>query len=103
MKERTPVAANGRDEAVVITDRRRNIINRAQLAVITLMLWCQATMADLRERLDRNQPELVRGQALVEYALILVLIAVAVIVVLHFIGGSAQNTLGNVGNTIQNG
>ena len=40
------------------------------------------------------------GQALVEYALILALIAIVVIAVLHFLGGSVSNTIGNVANTV---
>lgn len=40
------------------------------------------------------------GQALVEYALILALVAIVVIVVLHFLGHTVSNTLGNVGNAV---
>ncbi len=40
------------------------------------------------------------GQALVEYALILALIAIVVIVALHFLGGAVSNTLNNVGQNI---
>jgi len=43
------------------------------------------------------------GQALVEYALILALVAIAAIVGLHFLGQTAQNTLNNVANTVSNG
>jgi pilus assembly protein Flp/PilA len=43
------------------------------------------------------------GQALVEYALILALIAVAALLALHFLGGVAANTLNNVAENIQNG
>ncbi|MCY0863666.1 MAG: Flp family type IVb pilin [Sulfobacillus sp.] len=42
------------------------------------------------------------GQALVEYALILALIAIVVIVALHFLGGSVNNTLNNVANAVNN-
>ncbi len=42
------------------------------------------------------------GQALVEYALILALVAVVVIAVLHFLGGSVKHTLDNVGSNINN-
>ncbi len=41
-----------------------------------------------------------KGQALVEYALILALIAVVVIVALSFLGGTAKNTLNNIGQNI---
>ena len=40
------------------------------------------------------------GQALVEYALIIALVAIAAIVGLHFLGGAAQNTLNNVAATV---
>ena len=40
------------------------------------------------------------GQALVEYALILALIAIVVIVALHFLGHAVNNTLNNVANAV---
>jgi pilus assembly protein Flp/PilA len=40
------------------------------------------------------------GQALVEYALILALVAVAAIFALKLLGSAAANTLNNVSNTI---
>ena len=40
------------------------------------------------------------GQALVEYALILALIAIVVIVALNFLGGAVHNTLNTVGNSV---
>jgi Flp pilus assembly pilin Flp len=36
----------------------------------------------------------------VEYALIIALVAIAAIVALHFLGGSAQHTLNNVANNL---
>jgi pilus assembly protein Flp/PilA len=42
------------------------------------------------------------GQALVEYALILALVAIVVIGAVHFLGGTAANTLNNVANNINN-
>jgi len=42
------------------------------------------------------------GATLVEYALLLALIAVVAIVALKFLGGSVSNTLNNVGNSINN-
>ena len=42
------------------------------------------------------------GASLVEYALLLALIAVVALVALHFLGGSVANTLNNVGNSINN-
>ena len=55
----------------------------------------KARMVSLASKAKEN-----KGQALVEYALILALIAVVVIGVLAFLGGSVKNTLGNVGNQI---
>jgi len=40
------------------------------------------------------------GQAMVEYALILALIAIVVIVALHFLGGAVSNQLNNIANNI---
>jgi len=40
------------------------------------------------------------GQGLVEYALILALIAIVAIVALNFIGGAVNNTLSTVGKSI---
>lgn len=42
------------------------------------------------------------GQALVEYALILALIAVVVIAALHFLGGSVKHQLNNIAQNITN-
>jgi len=42
------------------------------------------------------------GASLVEYALLLALIAVIALVALHFLGGSVSNTLNKVGNSISN-
>lgn len=41
-----------------------------------------------------------KGQALVEYALILALIAVVVILALTFLGGAAKNTLNNIATQV---
>jgi len=43
-----------------------------------------------------------KGQGLVEYALIIALVAIVVIVALHFLGGTIGNTAGNIGNAISN-
>lgn len=42
------------------------------------------------------------GQALVEYALIIALIAVVAIVALSFLGGSVHNAVNNVGSAVNN-
>ncbi len=40
------------------------------------------------------------GASLVEYALLLALIAVVALVALHFLGGAVNNTLNNVANSV---
>ena len=42
------------------------------------------------------------GASLVEYALLLALIAVVALVALHFLGGSVANTLNSVGSSVNN-
>ena len=42
------------------------------------------------------------GASLVEYALLLALVAVVAIVALKFLGGSVANTLNNVGSSVAN-
>jgi pilus assembly protein Flp/PilA len=42
------------------------------------------------------------GQGMVEYALIVALIAIVVIVALVFVGGVVKNKMNNVGNTLEN-
>ena len=42
------------------------------------------------------------GASLVEYALLLALIAVVALVALHFLGGSVANTLNRVGSSVNN-
>jgi len=42
------------------------------------------------------------GASLVEYGLLLALIAVVALVSLHFVGGSVSNTLNSVGTSINN-
>ena len=42
------------------------------------------------------------GQALVEYALILALIAIVVILALTFLGGAVKNTVNNIANAVNN-
>jgi len=41
-----------------------------------------------------------RGQGLVEYALIIVLIAIAAIVAMKFLGGSVNNVYSSAGSTL---
>jgi pilus assembly protein Flp/PilA len=42
------------------------------------------------------------GQGLVEYALIIALVAITAIVALKFLGAKASNTLNNVANKLSN-
>lgn len=55
-----------------------------------------ALISKLFARLHRHE----EGQALVEYALILALVAVVVVAVLVVLGGGVHNTLNNVANSI---
>jgi len=48
--------------------------------------------------MQRNE----EGASLVEYALLLALVAVVAIVALQFLGGSVANTLNNVGSSVAN-
>lgn len=59
----------------------------------TIQQFLVAFMARLKKK---------EGQALVEYALILALIAIVVIVALHFLGHAVSNQLNNVANNITN-
>jgi pilus assembly protein Flp/PilA len=54
-----------------------------------------STLSVLRSKLDREE-----GQALVEYALILALIAVVSIVVLQLMGLNVSRVFGNVNNRL---
>ena len=40
------------------------------------------------------------GQGMVEYALIIAVIAIAIIVVLFFVSGNLQNLFSNIGNNL---
>lgn len=51
----------------------------------------------MRKKLDQMRK---RGQGLVEYALILVLIAIVVIVILTFLGGRVNDTFSKIGSAI---
>ena len=57
--------------------------------------WSKSRMTSLSTKAKEE-----KGQALVEYALILALIAVVVIVALSFLGKTASNTLNNIGQTV---
>ncbi len=64
-----------------------------------LMLWQTMLTGWFRDAIDRADET---GASLVEYALLLALIAVVAIGALTFLGHTVSNTLNNVGNTIQN-
>lgn len=57
--------------------------------------WSKSRMTSIATQAKEE-----KGQALVEYALILALIAVVVIVALTFLGKTASNTLNNIGQNI---
>jgi pilus assembly protein Flp/PilA len=61
-----------------------------------LVGYCQQMITRLHARTDRSQ----RGAALVEYALLLALIAVVCIVALQFLGGNAATKFSAIGNSI---
>jgi Flp pilus assembly pilin Flp len=64
--------------------------------VVTLVMRFVDPVKNLWDRRDEM------GASLVEYALLLALIAVVAIVALHFLGGAVSNTLNSVGSSIAN-
>ncbi|HEX2041217.1 MAG TPA: Flp family type IVb pilin [Acidimicrobiales bacterium] len=60
--------------------------------------WHQVVSSFVRARLVKSE----RGAALVEYALLLALIAVVCIIALEFLGGEAAEKFSDVGNSIAN-
>jgi pilus assembly protein Flp/PilA len=58
--------------------------------------WQHMVTSFIRARFSNNE----RGAALVEYALLLALIAVVCIVALEFLGGEAAEKFSDVGNSI---
>jgi pilus assembly protein Flp/PilA len=52
----------------------------------------------MRKKLEQLRK---RGQGLVEYALILVLIAIVVILILTFLGGKVNSTFSRIGSALQ--
>ena len=67
------------------------MLNKLAIAQLTLRTW-------ITSRLSFDDV----GASLVEYALLLALIAVVAITALIFLGHSVNNTLQNVGNNIAN-
>ena len=64
-----------------------------------VMLWQAMLVGWVRDHLA---PKEERGASLVEYALLLALIAVVAIGALIFLGHTVNNTLNNVANAINN-
>ncbi len=62
--------------------------------MINLQAFLMAWLTRFKEKKE--------GQALVEYALILALIAIVVIAALTFLGGAVKNTVNNIGQNIAN-
>ena len=64
-----------------------------------IMLWQAMIVGWVRDRVPSKDDT---GASLVEYALLLALIAVVAIGALTFLGGSVAKTLNNVANAINN-
>ena len=65
---------------------------------MNIALFVMRMVDPIRRTWSRGKDEL--GASLVEYALLLALIAVVALVALHFLGGSVANTLSRVGQSI---
>jgi len=68
-----------------------------QLMLNQVMLWQAMFVGWARERMSSKDDA---GASLVEYALLLALIAVVAIGALAFLGGAVSNTLNNVANNV---
>ncbi|HVC26401.1 MAG TPA: Flp family type IVb pilin [Acidimicrobiales bacterium] len=64
-----------------------------------MMIWQQMLTGWVRGRVEKVTDS---GASLVEYALLLALIAVVAIGALTFLGNTVSNTLNNVSNVINN-
>ncbi|HXX91834.1 MAG TPA: Flp family type IVb pilin [Acidimicrobiales bacterium] len=64
--------------------------------IVSLVMWVTDPIRKVWNRREET------GASLVEYALLLALIAVIAIGALHFLGGSVSNTLNSVGGSINN-
>jgi pilus assembly protein Flp/PilA len=64
-----------------------------------IMVWQAVLVSWVRSHVSGKDD---RGASLVEYALLLALIAVVAIGALIFLGGAVNNTLNNVASTINN-
>ena len=70
----------------------RQTVNRFRAACLRGACAAQLCLLSLRENRD--------GQAMVEYGLILALIAVAVIAVVTLLGGQIKNMFGSISNAL---
>jgi Flp pilus assembly pilin Flp len=70
--------------------------NGANVNLVTLVMRVVDPVRNAWNRRDEL------GASLVEYALLLALIAVVAIVALHFLGGSVANTINNAGSSLNN-
>ena len=62
------------------------------------LYWHQFCASYIRARFGRDE----RGASLVEYALLVALIAVVCVVALRFLGGTTNDTVSEIGNEIDN-
>jgi Flp pilus assembly pilin Flp len=70
--------------------------NNGEPREMTQLLVMQAAIVSFFKKFGEDE----RGASLVEYALLLALIAVVAITALIFLGGAAKNQLNNVGQQI---
>ena len=66
------------------------------MGIVEVVLWFVSPVRNRMRSADDT------GANIVEYAFLLVLVAVVAIVALQFLGGSVSNTLNTVGNSINN-
>ena len=82
----------------MIRGKRGSFLSREGRVIVMTNWWLQATQR-LRALIGRNRED-EKGQGLVEYALILALIAILVIIALQFLQPAISNTLNTVSNSL---
>ncbi len=75
---------------------REDTVDKINESIITGLVTGQTIVTRLRERATRAEP----GQALVEYALILALVAVAAVIAFKFLQPAIVDTFGRVTTTL---
>ncbi len=75
---------------------REDTVDKINESIITGLVTGQNIVTRLRERATRAEP----GQALVEYALILALVAVAAVIAFKFLQPAIVDTFGRVTTTL---